>query len=190
MLKLKLQYIGCLMWRADSEKILILGKIEDGRRRGRQRMRWLDGITDSMDMSLSLPWQLVMDRKVWHAAVHGITKSQIWLSDWTKLNLTVFLRPWILNGLPFPSPSDHADPGSHTAGSFLSSEPLGKTLSKNEEAQTGPDNPWFMWSALSFHVLFRTKWPCLSALSFPQTVPELKTSEKIKRREIGLRNSF
>ena len=92
MLKLKLRYSGHLMWRADSlEKILMLGKTEGRKRRGRHRTRWLDGITDSVDMSWSKLWEMVKDREVLHAAVHGVTKSWTWLSDWitTTINQSI-----------------------------------------------------------------------------------------------------
>ena len=119
MLKLKLQYFGHLMQRADSfEKTLILGKIEGRRRRGRQRMRWLDGITDSMDMGLGGLQELVMDREVWRVAVHGVAKSWTWLSDWTELKGRIGRNkppPSCLAGLPHSE--DFLGPG--VAGTIL-----------------------------------------------------------------------
>ena len=162
MLKLKLQYFGHLMQRVDSlEKTLMLGKTE-GRRRGWQRMRWLDGITDLMDMSLSKLRELVIDREAWHAAVHGVAKSWTQLSDWTELNWEVYFQKFIYHpgGCLFLGLEDPLEEGMENHSSTLAGripwteEPGG--LQSMGSLRVGHD--WVTSLSLFTFMHWRRKW--------------------------------
>ena len=160
MLKLKLQYFGHLKWRIDSlEKTLMLGGIGGRRRRGQQRMRWLDGITESMDMSLSELREMVMDREAWRAVIHGVAKSRTRLSNWTELNWTDLHMPSIL----FSSSTAHPKPGLHLKNEQCDLKIFLQHFHLRESGKCLSFRLWLLYLQLAFWKRIATYSRCLEA---------------------------